>query len=415
MNITSGALFFCFMLPIALAQSVPNSATVPITLDHNRIIIDVYFVQPGGSKTRVRGWVDTGAGATDLWITPGLAKKLGLETAGEASTIMGPKVPAVKPPRELLIGDMPVRINGITEARVQQKGEAIAPGLSAEINLPAAVLRNYDVVVDYPNRQLTIAAPGSVRFAGTAVKAFVNPENGIIQIPSTVDGQTRNLGLDLGATVTLISGEVLESWRKAHPQWPTMTGAVGPANLWGIETEPAWGLVRIPQLAYGPLMLTNVLTTAFPTKDMSWFEKRAGTSSSGVVGADAFLNYKVGIDYANRRVYFEQLRKFQIQNMDVIGLVLRPEWDERYSVLGVAEFNGKPSVTDVQKGDVLLMVDDARATGATMGQVWSLLSGSPGDMRTLTLERDAKKFAVKATVHRFLDAAPKKAEAKKKN
>jgi hypothetical protein len=407
-------LLFCVLLPLTFSQTAPNSATVPITLDHNRIIIDVYFSRPDGSKLRVRGWVDTGAGADDLWIAEGLAKKLGLASAGEAQTIMGSKVPAVKPPEDILIGEMPVRLGGIKEAKVQTKGEAIAPGLSAQINLPAAVLRNYDVVVDYPNREFTIAAPGAVHFAGTAVKPFFNPENGIIQIPSKIGDENHNLGLDLGATVSFIAGDVLDQLRKTHPQWPAMTGAVGPANLWGIDSEPGWKLLRIPRVVYGPLTLTNVVAGDFPTKDMTWFEKRAGTSSRGIIGADALLNYKVGIDYAHSTVYFQQLTKVQAPNMDVVGLVLRPEWDERYSVLGVADYEGKPSVPDVRKGDVLLLVDEARATGGTMGQVWSLLSGRPGDVRTLTFEREGKQFTVKATVRRFLAAEPAKPAHKKK-
>jgi C-terminal processing protease CtpA/Prc len=61
-------------------------------------------------------------------------------------------------------------------------------------------------------------------------------------------------------------------------------------------------------------------------------------------------------------------------------------------------------VPDVKSGDVLLGVDGAPATGATMGQVWSLLGGTPGQVRTLTLEREDKRFTVAATVRRFLAA-----------
>jgi len=94
--------------------------------------------------------------------------------------------------------------------------------------------------------------------------------------------------------------------------------------------------------------------------------------------------------------------------MDFVGLILRPEPDQRYTILGVADYDGKPSVPDVKAGDVLLGVDGAPATGATMGQVWSLLGGIPGQTRSLTVERDGRHFTVDATVHRFLSAAPKK-------
>jgi len=62
--------------------------------------------------------------------------------------------------------------------------------------------------------------------------------------------------------------------------------------------------------------------------------------------------------------------------MDGIGLTLRPELDGRYTVAGVVELDGKPSVPDVTSGDVLLAVDGAPVPGATMGQVWSLLAAA---------------------------------------
>jgi C-terminal processing protease CtpA/Prc len=78
----------------------------------------------------------------------------------------------------------------------------------------------------------------------------------------------------------------------------------------------------------------------------------------------------------------------------------------------VADYEGKPSVPEVQAGDVLVSVDGGRAKGATMGQVWSLLEGSPGTIRTLVLERDGKQFTVKAPVRRFLAAETKKVRSK---
>jgi C-terminal processing protease CtpA/Prc len=90
--------------------------------------------------------------------------------------------------------------------------------------------------------------------------------------------------------------------------------------------------------------------------------------------------------------------------MDVVGLILRPKADGQYTILGVADYDGKPSVSDVKAGDVLLGIEGAPATGATMGQVWSLLGGTPGETRSLTVERDGKRFMVDAPVHRFLAA-----------
>lgn len=398
------ALFVCVLTCLTLAQPAPTSATVPITLDHNRIIIDVRLTLPDGSTTRVRAWVDNGN--PDLWITERLAKKLGPESSGETKESMGLKVRTSQAPRELLIGNMPISLSVVKEARTMLERASIGPGTSAEINLPAAVLRNYDVFVDYPNREFTIAAPGGIRFAGTRAKAMVNPQNGLIQIASNIAANKHNLALDLGASFTFISSDLVSKLRQAHPQWPHMTGAIASANLWGLDDEPRWELLRVPRILFGPATLSEVGAVSFAKEYIEWFERRAGVPTAGLIGANALLTYRVGIDYAHSAVFFQQTRKASAPDMDVVGLTLRPEPDKRYTILGVAEYQGKPSVPDAKPGDVLVSIDKVPAKGATMGQVWSLLGGSPGEVRALTLEREGKQFTVQATVHRFLGVNP---------
>jgi hypothetical protein len=57
---------------------------------------------------------------------------------------------------------------GIKEAKVPAGGAPIAPGLDADINLPSTVLRNYDVLINFPDHELTLASSGSLKFKGVA-------------------------------------------------------------------------------------------------------------------------------------------------------------------------------------------------------------------------------------------------------
>src|SRR5437868_11756089 len=240
MRLVAALLLFSFFVCPGFAQNAPSAATVPITLDHNRIIIDVYFPMPDGTRTRVRGWVDNGN--PDLWITERLAKKLGLELSGEPRPALDGQERTAQAPREMQIGGMTISLAGIKDAQAVERN-SIGPGLSAEVNLPSTVLRNYDVLIDYPNREFTIAAPGAAHFQGTATKVILNSENALIQIAGNIGGEKQNLGLDVGATVSLVSSDAISKWSTGHPTWPHMTGAVGPANLWGLEDEPQWKLL----------------------------------------------------------------------------------------------------------------------------------------------------------------------------
>ena len=386
---------------LALAVSaVAQTATVPITLDHNRIVIDVRFPLADGSTKRVRGWVDSGN--NEMWITEDLATKLGLTISGEIKEEDGLKVRSAPPPPTLIVGGMQLHPSDVSQVKVLLGRDAISSGMSAEINLPSTLLRHYDVQVDYPNREFTIAAPGTLKFQGTPAKVMVNEQNGLIQVASKIDGADHNLALDVGASYSFVSANLVTKLKKSHADWPHTTGAVGAANMWGWEDEPQLELLRVPQIDFGGIPLNELGIASFEEKGLGWFEKRAGVPTAGLLGANAFLGDRLGIDYAHSTIYVEKVFKKISPEINVVGLTLRPQPDGRYTVVGVPIYEGKPAVPEVKAGDVLLTIDDTPAKGGTMGQVWSLLGGSPGDTRTLVFERDGKPFTVKATVHAFL-------------
>jgi C-terminal processing protease CtpA/Prc len=120
-----------------------------------------------------------------------------------------------------------------------------------------------------------------------------------------------------------------------------------------------------------------------------------------LLGGNAFRNTRIGIDYAHSTIYLSGNGKAG-SDMNVVGLTLHPEPDGRFTILDVVEVDGKLAVSGVKAGDVLVGVDGAPVTGATMGQVWSLLGGNPGQVRKLVIERGKERMTVEATVQRFL-------------
>ncbi len=392
----------------------PEPVTVPATIDHNRVVIDADIHLPDGSSQRVHAWVDNGN--PDLYLSRHLAAILGLAVSCNDKACSAPAPP------EIAIGGMAIALEGIKEAHIPLKpvsaATVLAPGLNAEINIPSTVLRHYDVLVDFPDRKFSIGLPGSIHFRGPSGKVQINADNGLIQIPTQIEKKKYKLALDVGSSINFLSEEPFDKLAAAHPEWPHMTGAVGSANMWGLEEEPKWKLMRVDRVQYGPLYLTDVAFVDFPKDRMDFFEKRAGIPTAGLLSSQALSNYRVGFDYAHSTVYFEIGRTFNFPDFDVIGLVLRPEDDGRFTILGVADFDGQPSLPEgpdgVQPGDLLISVNDIPVRGASMGQVWSMLGGTPGQERTLKIERSGRQYAVVAKVHHFLPEVPDEKEKRKR-
>ena len=365
------ALALILLAGVAFAQT---AATVPITLDQNRIIIDVRFPMPDGSTTRVRAWVNNAADG--ITITDHIAKKLGLTVADSTATL----------PQELHIGTAVLPLAEMKQARVVA-ADSVAPGLSPEITLPGALLQKYDLLVDYPNREFTVGPPGvdQVHWDGSAGHGRQRSTQA-----RRGDSWTKaDMVLDLGSSFTQLPSEVIASLSKANPQWPQMTGAISTANQWGSEEEVQATLLRVPVLNIGRASEKGVAVSST-------------AKGSAVLGANALLAYKVGIDHQHSTVYFDRASTTPVPEMDVVGIILRPQDDGKYVVAGVAQSNGKSAAPDVRPGDVLVKIDNIDCGGGTMGQAWSLLGGSPGDVRELLLSRDGKQLTVKAAVQRFL-------------
>jgi hypothetical protein len=407
------------LITAAFAQPEPKSVTLPITLDHDRVVIDVYLPLPDGTTKRIRAWVDNGN--PDLEMSRRAATLMGLNITCDDKACTAP------PPAAIMLGDpksgMQVSLAKIKEVKIPLKPVSAAtvmvPGMSAEINLPASVLRHYDALVDFPDREFTIAQPGTLKFKGISSKVLVTADNGLVQVPSQIENKKYNLALDLGASISFLSEDLFDKLQSAHSDWPHMTGAVGPANMWGQDEEPKRKLLRVDRLQFGPLYLTSVPMADFLKERMSWFEKRAGVPTIGLLGSNALLNYRIGLDYAHSTVYFDLGSTFKAPDFDVIGFTLRPEDDTRFTVLGIADFEGQPSVPGppdgVQIGDHLVAVDGIPVPDSTMGQVWSLLEGAPGQERKLRIERNGNQFEVVANVQHFLGEVPGEKESKKKS
>ena len=412
---------FCLLLcGLALAQEKaspppePKSVTVPAAIDHDRVVIDADILLPSNSWQSIHAWVDNGN--PDLYLSRRVATLLGL------AVTCGDQECTAPPPPRIAIGGMTIPLTGVKEAKIPLRSVSaaavLAAGMNVEINLPASVLRHYDVLIDFPGHKFSIGVPGTISFRGASGKVLVNPGNGLIQVPSKIENKKYNLALDVGASISFLSEDVFDGLQSAHPGWSHMIGALGPANMWGADAEAKWKLLRLERVQYGPLFLTDVAVVALPKATQDFFQKRANLPTAGLLGSNLFLNYRVGLDYAHSTVYFDIGKTFESPEFDVVGLVLRPEEDGGYTILGVPEIDGKPAVPagpdGVQAGDHLEAVNGIPVHGVTMGQIWAMLRGIPGQQRKLTIERAGKQFTVAATVQHFLGETRDDKDSKRK-
>jgi len=397
----------------AAPESALRSVTVPATIDHNRIIIDVDVPLPDGGTQRVHAWVDNGD--PELNISRHLATLLALNVTCDDKECSSP------PPSEIKIGGMSIPLADVKTAQIPLKpvsaASVLAGGVKAEMNLPSSVLRRYDVLIDFPGSRFTIGAPGTIHFLGVSGKVQIT-ETGLIEVPCQIENKKYTLALDVGSSISFLSDEIFGKVAAAHAGWPHMAGAVGSANMWGTDEESKWKVMRLERVEYGPLFLANVAVVSLPKTTLDFFQKRAGVPTVGLLASEAVLNYRIGLDYAHSMVYFDFGRFSTFPDFDVIGLVLRPEDDGRFTIVSVPDFEGKPAVAPgpdgVQAGDNLVAVDGIPVAGSSMGQVWSMLGGTPGQERKLTIERDGKQFVVSANVRHFLGEAPADDNKKKK-
>jgi hypothetical protein len=389
-----------FLFFPAIGKSQPKAVTVPFILDHNRMLVEAEVQRPDGTWRKALLWVDTGNPA--FLLSGELASELGI-TAPAAGQTTRPEA-ALK----IRVGGMVLRCDTI-EITVGTALSWLFRTMHNDGNIPSTLLRNYHVVFDYPARQITLAEPGTIKPRGKKSAAHVHPSTGIVQLDAVIGGESCSMALDNGASFSFLPDTMIQDLIRRHPSWPHITGAAGCANIWGTwPQEEHWPVVRIPEISFGSLTVRDAAIAGLPPffrggADLgTWYSRKTAQPVKGFLGPNFFGHCRVEIDYAGSAVYFDPREKPSPDDLCLVGITLAPGNDGRWTVAGVITKEGKPLVEGVHPGDILLRAGTTIATGATMGTVIDALHGKPGDLRTLTLERDGREFTVEAAVTRLL-------------
>ncbi|MBN2091845.1 hypothetical protein JW964_19675 [candidate division KSB1 bacterium] len=399
------AIVACFFLIFNSCQKKAiKSVTVPITLDHNRMLVEAEIQRLDSTWCKALLWIDTGN--PDFFISEAFARELGIDLSEAKNKQTNEVVRSmeVSPPTGVRIGGMPLNFTN-AKSIVMFEPKWLFSTMHIDANLPSTVLMHYRVIFDYPKLQLTLAEPGSLQPQGQRANASIHSRTGIVQIDAAIDDDSLSFALDNGASYSFTSDSLLKQIIQRHLDWPQHTGAIGCANIWGWwPEEPSWLMLRLPEMQWGPVTLGDVgmvgLPESFPLA--KWYSRKTAYPVDGILGPNVFKAFRIEIDYVNNAVYFEKGATFDLHDMELVGLTLQPEADGSFQVIGVAQKNGKPVVEGIEAGDVLLQVETLKVTGATMGTVMDALRGKPGDIRSLLIVRNGKQFTIEAKVERFL-------------
>jgi hypothetical protein len=370
-----------------------QAGTTSFVFDGNRMYAELVFVRPDGSVHRALAFVDLGS--PSMMVTQSLFEELRLDQ---------------KRPLEFCVGDLTVRMDAGAVTPDPDEPYSVGSDLKVEGLLPAGVLKNYQVSIDYQRRALTLAQPGARKPAGIPVPARVNDTTGLVTVEASVAGRVYPLTIDNGSAYTWFRKGVLQDWLRAHPEWQRGVGAVGVSNMRMADnrSEAEGLLARIPEMKLGSLVVQNAgVLGVGPGKEFSegqdlfdWYSRKNPVPVIGWIGANVLKSFCLTIDYPNRMTYWLRQSELDPHEIDQVGLTLKAVGGS-YFVAGIATQNGKPTVDGVLPGDKLLKIDGLPTASATWGALFSSLHGAPGDSRTLILERNGKQLAIQAKVTPF--------------
>jgi hypothetical protein len=377
---------------LALASvATPGQGTTPFVFDGNRMYAELGFLRPDGSMHRALAFVDMGS--PDMVLRESLFKDLKLDEGR---------------PLGFNVGALRIEMPAAAVVSEPRAPSSIGSDLKVEGILPASVLKNYQVVIDYSRRTLALGRSATFKPQGVAVPFRMNDKTGLISVDMSVDGRSHPITIDNGSAYTWIRQSTARRWLTSHPDWVRGIGAVGPSNMMmsGDVTETSGMLIRMSRVSVGPLVLANAGALAAGPGTIEgvdlfdWYSRKNAGPVIGWIGGNILKAFRITIDYPNHVMYWLKQRDLETHDLDQVGLTLQSERGA-FVVAAIATRNGQPTVEGVMRGDKLVRIDGLDTANATWGTLFAALHGQPGERRSLTIERDGRQLVVQAGVTAF--------------
>jgi len=383
----------------SVVRSKALHATVQLFVENNRPHIDLEFTRPDGSVRKARFILDTGGGSFIL--VEALANDIGLKPTGPDGKAEGSRF-APTQASSARVGKMELDLKNVRSV-IALGQKSILAGDAAEGLIPGHLLARYHVIFDYPAKKFTLAEPGILKPRGARIASPIGKQSGFPRIELQIGGANYGFLLDTGATFTMISIEALNDWGAKHTEWRRATGAVGGANMVGGAMENAATMMRLPEARWAEFQLQEIAAVSRPKGTFETYMSRMMAEPIiGALGGNALRAFRIEIDYVNGATYLEKTGSHEQNDLDIVGLTLRPMQDGGYVISAVSKQGSGDLADKVREGDRLISVDKLQVTGAPLAEVVNALRGKIGEKKTLTIERDGNRITVQAMVTRIL-------------
>ena len=380
------------------------STTIPMTIEGDQIVIPVEVERPDGSSRTVLANVNMGLAPP--FLQKHLYTELGIDRGRDLSMRIGGMPVVVRSRLVTSIDDNP--------APERQAGTFFFPS-KVEASVQAGILSQFEVVLDYHARTLTLARPGTLHPEGVAVPIHVNDNTGLAAVDAVVDGHPYPMVIDCGSGYTWARGRTVAAWLRAHPDWLRADGAVGASNYNMVDYafEKEGKVLQIPAMSFGQLHLRNVgvmgtgPVLGWPGDAVlgeivwnSWQEGAPGGHAVAWIGANVLRRYRLTVDYAGHTSYWLKTSDFDQDELSQVGVTLVYR-SGKYFIGRIVKKDGNFTVEGLEPNDGILSIDGQKVYGWPRDRVFAALHGRSGDHHILTIERDGRSFDLPVPVTSF--------------
>ncbi len=383
----------------AIARRHRDAVRQPLSLQvyNNRPFITVELIGRNGRRQDALAWLDTAGG--NFMLTKDLAGAIDLQPAGTVQYNGEQRFQPVASPRAVVNG---ITIDIASGAMAALSGPTIEPGVRGQVFLPGRIFRGHRVLFDYPGRQFAVdAAPDPANVP--RLPASVDARTGLVRLEAVIDGEHVGLLLDTGASCTMFSRAFIDKLAARHPEWRSVSGAYGPANMVGSKMEMDARMLRIPQISVGPLSVHDVVAVSRPIGTFEhWMRGMPAAPVIGALGGNVLRALRLHVDYSAAQVSATRSDVAVVHEFDQVPLTLRPSFSHGYQIAAVGAGARLSVARDAVLGKSLIAIDNEPVAGRYLSDVLVALRGDVGTVRRLRIAGASGATSIQASISRII-------------